>query len=1575
MPRRAISILAAMIGFVAPVLAQPCATGFQLSTSPLPQNGTYNCGQTVTFCLTVTGWNSTNANWFHGVSATFGPGWNLSTLTPGPPPPTCGGSGGTWGWYNAVQGTAGTNIGQQGPGFFFDLDNDGNPGNNFGDFCVGATNWQFCWTIAVLNPPACVNGLNLGVSFNTFGDSETGSWGSSACGNDPIVPSPPAVVSACNVNAGGGSAPSFCSTGAPVSLVTLLTGTPNPGGSWTAPNGAAHGPTFNPALDLPGTYIYTVGTPPCTAQSQVQIAVSAPPNAGSNASLDVCTSSPPTALVNLLGGAAPGGTWTGPTGAPFSGILDPAVNASGNYTYLVTGTAPCPNASATVNVNITPAPSAGGDAAANFCSSSANVDMLSLLAGTPDAGGNWTAPGGLPFGGSFNPAVDLPGIYTYTVGTPPCTAQAQVQIAVTAPPNAGSNASLDVCSSSPPTALVNLLGGAAPGGSWTGPSGAPFSGLLDPAVNASGIYTYLVTGTAPCPNASATVNVNITPAPSAGGDAAVNACSTNDPIDLFGELSGTPAAGGTWTGPDGTASGQLINPANAINGTYTYTIPATATCPADVATVNVTIVQQPSAGSDNNVIFCRTAGIQPLLAMLGGTPAPGGVWTSPSGGASGGSINTATGTAGSYTYSVTPPAPCVAVQAVLDITLVDQPDAGPDGALLLCATGSPVPLSEGLAATADGGGLWTAPDGSPTDDQLDPASDVAGNYVYTIPANAPCIASTALVEVAIVDQPEAGNDASISICSNSDDVDLLPLLGPSAQAGGSWMTPSGGSFSGTWNAANDPDGAYTYTITAPSPCTASSAVVTVSVVDAPEAGSNGSITACATGPAIDLFDGLSGSPDAGGIWTDAGGTAVQPVLAAANAASGIYTYTVAGTAPCAATNATVTLTMVTVPNSGTDGALTACNDGTSTWALIDLLGGTPQTGGAWTAPDGTAHGPLFDPAVDPAGIYVYTITAPAPCPTVSSSVEVGISTPVPTGTTAAATLCSNSPPQPLIDLLDPSLPAGGTWIEPGGGSTGPDLDPSSMPDGTYTYVIQAPAPCPNGVHELSVTTVTLPDAGNDASVSACSSDAPIDLLGSLGGNVDAGGSWLAPDGSATTGTQDPLIAESGVYSYVLAPIGPCPGDTSTVDLTVTSAAWSGIGASIELCRSAELQSPIDWLSGLPDPGGVWTDPSGATITVADPSTMASGQYTYTVPGNAPCPSVSSTVAVTLQELPEAGDDLQLSACLGSAAINLSALVPPGADGGGSWYDLQGIGVTELFTSTVGTSTLLHVAVGIGPCANEADSSLLQWTVNRLPEVTLTAVDLRGCVPLEVQFSANVDGSVTEYDWDFGNGGTSDVGPTTAYTYVQDGLFTASIAVTDTNGCSASALLPESIIASAGAAAEFYAWPARISVQDPSFTVEHDPVVGVSYQWSLGTDTLIAAGTFRWTVEDAQAGTYPVCLIATDSLGCSAVNCTSVLIDDALTVYVPNAFTPDGDDVNDTFMPSILGLDPDTYRLLIFDRWGQEVFSSIDHTEPWNGTAGNGGEPLPQGVYVWRLLVRDNYRAETKEFFGTVTLVK
>lgn len=1416
-----IALLWACLGTGAAAWAQPCAIGFQLNTSPLPQNGTYSCGQTVTFCLTITGWNSTNANWFHGVSATFGPGWDLGTLVPGTPPPTCGPSAGTWGWYTTVQGTGGSNIGVQGPGFFFDLNNDGNPGNNFGDFCVGLTDWEFCWTISVLNAPACVNGLGLGVSFNTFGDSETGSWISTACGNDPIIPSTPAVVLACLANAGTGGTLTTCSDGTVLNLISQLGGTPDPGGIWTDPTGAPHGNTFDPATDPPGAYTYTVTTvaPPCTAQATVQIAVNQAPNPGTDATVSLCTSSPPNTLFTALAGADPGGIWTGPTGLVFNGVFDP------------------------------------------------------------------------------------------TTGIP-------------------------------------------------------------------GVHTYTVAGVAPCGNASATVTVDLTSAPSAGTPGSTTLCSTSAITDLFDVLGGTPGPGGVWSAPNGMPTTGIIDPATAASGSYSYTIPATAPCPAATTTVDVVVVSQPSAGADNAATFCRTAGTQALLPLLGGIPTPGGTWTSPTGASLGANINTATAATGTYTYTISPSAPCLSDQSTLSIVLIDQPDAGPDGTLLLCAAGAASDLSTGLSPNADAGGTWSAPDGSVTDTSLDPAIEAAGIYTYTIAATAPCVASSALVEVTIVVQPDAGIDATTDVCSDGEALQLLALLGPDAQPGGSWTAPDGSISMGSFDPASDLAGNYTYTITAPAPCATSTAAVNVNIVQAPNAGTSQALTVCAAGPAIDLFAALGGMPDAGGSWTDGSGAPVNAVLAASTAASGVYTYTINGPAACSVATAGITLNVVDIPDSGTDALFAVCNNGSAPLALLELLGGTPDDGGSWTAPDGSTHGPQFDPAVDDAGLYTYTLSAPSPCPSASSTVNVSIVQPVPTGIQNASAFCTSDNVALLLPLLDATLPGNGTWTLGGSTITGGMFDPSSMTGGTYTYTLPGAAPCPNGIHQLMIMLSTATNAGTNAIVSLCSDDDSVDLFAELGSGVDVNGLWSDPDGSPTTALQSTATASPGRYTYVVPANGACPGDTSTVDLDIVTASSSGIGGVLALCRSDDDQDPMTWLSGGPDLGGSWTGPDGAMIDAVVPATMLPGVYTYTIAGVAPCPNASSQVLVSVQALPAAGDDLELTGCSGTPPPPVDGVLPSGADQNGTWFDAGGTPVTELSTTTLGSTTYSYVVQGTGACANEVDSALLQWDVFPVPDVSFTLDDARGCAPLEVQFNAQVGTSIVAYDWDFGNGGRSDQGPGTSYTYVQNGTFSVSLTVTDQNGCESTAFLSQAVTSSTGPDAVFYTWPARVSVEDPRFTVQHEPVSDVTYVWTLGgMDTISTSGSFRWTVENPAVGAYPICLTATDGLGCVTTACDTVDLDDALTLYVPNAFTPDGDGLNEIFLPSILGLDPERYELIIADRWGRTVFTTTDPSLGWTGARDNSGELLPQGVYVWRIRVRDNFDAEQIERWGTVTLLK
>lgn len=175
-----------------------CLTSYQIQTDiciidqsitldPLPYLGTYLAGQTINVCLTIGGYFQNSADWFDGLVPVFGNGWDLTSLQVFPPP-SCDGSGGTWDWYDSVTGTGNNSPGAVGPGFFFDRDNDGNPGNDFGDNSNGdACDWVFCMNITANECPPGNNADDLSIEFFNYSDSEAGSWNASGspCLDDP----------------------------------------------------------------------------------------------------------------------------------------------------------------------------------------------------------------------------------------------------------------------------------------------------------------------------------------------------------------------------------------------------------------------------------------------------------------------------------------------------------------------------------------------------------------------------------------------------------------------------------------------------------------------------------------------------------------------------------------------------------------------------------------------------------------------------------------------------------------------------------------------------------------------------------------------------------------------------------------------------------------------------------------------------------------------------------------------------------------------------------------------------------------------------------------------------------------------------------------------------------------------------------------------------------------------------------------------------------------------------------------------------------------------------------------------
>lgn len=180
----------------------------------------------------------------------------------------------------------------------------------------------------------------------------------------------------------------------------------------------------------------------------------------------------------------------------------------------------------------------------------------------------------------------------------------------------------------------------------------------------------------------------------------------------------------------------------------------------------------------------------------------------------------------------------------------------------------------------------------------------------------------------------------------------------------------------------------------------------------------------------------------------------------------------------------------------------------------------------------------------------------------------------------------------------------------------------------------------------------------------------------------------------------------------------------------------------------------------------------------------------------------------------------------------------------------------------------------------------------------------------------------------------------------ENLSTGSYSVTVTDGvCDVTELFYIELLP--GPVASFTAAPWAVYVEDGVVDfLDQSTGTVVSWAWDFG-DGSFGSGpnlSHQYTV----LNTYPVSLIVTDENGCQDSVVHDVLVKDVSSAFFPNAFTPDGDGLNDVFKPVDVYLN--NYELIIYNRWGEQIYISNDPTEGWDGTVD--GTIALMDVYVY-----------------------
>jgi gliding motility-associated-like protein len=404
-----------------------------------------------------------------------------------------------------------------------------------------------------------------------------------------------------------------------------------------------------------------------------------------------------------------------------------------------------------------------------------------------------------------------------------------------------------------------------------------------------------------------------------------------------------------------------------------------------------------------------------------------------------------------------------------------------------------------------------------------------------------------------------------------------------------------------------------------------------------------------------------------------------------------------------------------------------------------------------------------------------------------------------------------------------------------------------------------------------------------------------------------------------------------------------------------------IGTSIDLTASG-----ADNYTWVPDSSLSTT--SGATVTASPIVTT-----TYTVSGNN---AAGCTGVTTVTVLAETGPNIQIFAepdhiCPGdTSTLTVFAIAQ-------SYTWSPGISLTSTSTAITQayplTTTAYTVTANNNGCISTRDITI---TVEPLPKVDFTADIREACQGLKVHFSDLTSPEPISWIWNFGDnliyGNTSALRNPTHY-YEDAGSFDVSLSVVTPAGCKMKMLFPDYIITHPNPMAFFEVKPEVVNELEPLVWFNDQSVGANIWNWYFGEPNVIGnnSNLQNPTHVYSDTGTYHPVLVVFTNYGCTDTISGEVTVRPNMTIYVPNAFTPNKDNKNSIFRAFGEGIDLSTFEMRIYDRWGRQVYLSNDIEKGWDGTYN--GKTAIEGVYIWYITYFDAMK-HSHTLKGFVTLI-
>lgn len=308
----------------------------------------------------------------------------------------------------------------------------------------------------------------------------------------------------------------------------------------------------------------------------------------------------------------------------------------------------------------------------------------------------------------------------------------------------------------------------------------------------------------------------------------------------------------------------------------------------------------------------------------------------------------------------------------------------------------------------------------------------------------------------------------------------------------------------------------------------------------------------------------------------------------------------------------------------------------------------------------------------------------------------------------------------------------------------------------------------------------------------------------------------------------------------------------------------------------------------------------------------------------------------------------------------------------SWNHDLGNGNTQSVTPS---SSITYVVKGtdVNGCQNE--DSVRIHVIKTIPTVDFNVTDSAGCSPFHTSIVEHSSKDVVNCFWKFSNGQQQEGCGTIDVTIYDTGCHDVTVRVVSDSGCYNQQTKLNAICVFPNPIADFTISPSSIQTNvDQQVVFTNNSLNGVTYFWSFGDSSMSNDFEPSHHFPSDYPYNYVIKLKVLSKDGCVDSTHQIFKVYEDLIYYVPNAFTPNGDENNNQFLPVFSqGFDLYNYHLQIYNRWGEVIFETSNVSIGWDGYLN--GKICPVGTYVWKIDIKKRDAAESIHLKGHVNLIR